>query len=371
MTNDKTREELTEEIVCLRASGLPNWSMSRRLYRSSESRFHALFENMGNAVAVYKAEQDGEDFVLVDFNKAAEKIEQISRSEVVGKSVLKVFPGVKEFGLFDVFQRVWRTGQAENYPVSKYKDNRIEGWRENFVYRLPSGEVVSIYSDETERKRAEDALRESEEKYRLIFSKERDAIVVTDEETHEILDLNESCERLYGYSREEMLRMKALDLSAEPEKSLIALRQGVQPEGIVVPLRWHRKKDGPVFPVEISSSPFGWKGERVVCSLIRDISERKKADDELREKEGLLQSILSTSPVGIGLTENRKVKWVNRAWEEMFGFEKQEYLDQDASIVYPSQAEYKRVGKQLYPNLSLGHVTQTDARFMRQERFHL
>jgi PAS domain S-box-containing protein len=297
---DKTREEFTEEIVYLGAR-VSELEHVKEILEKNESRFQSLFENMGNAVAVYRAEQDGEDFVLIDFNKAAEKIEQISRSEVLGKSVLKVFPGAKEFGLFDVFQRVWRTGCAEFYPFSEYKDNRIRGWRENFVYRLPSGEIVATYSDETERKRAEDALRESEEKYRLIFSKERDAIVVTHEASYEILDVNESCERLYGYTREDMLRMKALDLSAEPEKSLIALRQGVQPEGVVAHLRWHRKKDGTVFPVEISSSPFAWKGERVVCSLIRDITERRNAEDELREKEKLLQSILSTSPVGISL----------------------------------------------------------------------
>lgn len=362
---DKTREELTEEIVFLRAR-VSELEHVKKALEETESRFQALFENMDNAVAVYKAEQDGEDFVLIDFNKAAEKIEQISRSEVLGKSVLEVFPGIKESGLFGVFQRVWRTRRAESYPVSEHKDHRIQEWRENFVYRLPSGEVVTTYSDETERKRSEDTLRQSEEKYRLIFSKERDAIVVTHEETYEILDVNESCERLYGYSREDMLRMKALDLSAEPEKSIIALQQGLRPEGIVVPLRWHRKKDGAVFPVEISSTPFSWNGERVVCSLIRDITERKNAEDELREKEKLLQSILSTSPVGISLTENRKLKWANPAWEEMFGFEKKEYLEQDTSILYSSEAEYKRVGQELYPNLTLGDVTQTDVRFTRQ-----
>src|SRR5208283_990691 len=165
---DKTKEEITEELVYLRRRLSELEHVNEALQRS-ESRFQSLFENMGNAVAVYKAEQDGEDFVLIDFNKAAEKIEQTSRSEVLGKSVLKVFPGVKEFGLFDVFQRVWRTGRSEYYPVSEYKDNRIHGWRENFVYRLPSGEVVAIYTDETERKKVEDELTESERKYRALI----------------------------------------------------------------------------------------------------------------------------------------------------------------------------------------------------------
>ena len=366
---DKTKEDLAEEIGYLRGR-VSELEQVKETLQKSESRFQALFENMGDAVAVYKAEQDGEDFVLIDFNKAAERIERTSRDEVIGRSVLKVFPRAKEVGLFDVFQRVWRTGRPEYRPVSEYKDNRIQGWRETFIYRLPSGEVVTIYSDQTDRIHAEEALRDSEEKYRLIFSKERDAIILRDEETHEILDVNESCERLYGYSRDEMLRMKVIDLSAEPEKSLATLRQGGQPEGILVPLRWHKKKDGTVFPVEISGSlgPFIWKGRRVVCSLIRDISDRKKAEDELREKERLLQSILSTSPVGIGLTRDRRIVWRNKAWESMFGFESEdEYLGESTRMLYPSEEEYERVQTVLYAPLCPGKTTETDVKFKRKD----
>ncbi len=97
------------------------------LLKQSEARYRSLFENMGSAVAVYKAEQDGEDFILVDFNAAGEKIDKINRGEVIGHSVLKVFPGIKEFGLFEVLQRVWRTGEPERHPVALYKDDRTRG----------------------------------------------------------------------------------------------------------------------------------------------------------------------------------------------------------------------------------------------------
>ena len=57
------------------------------------------------------------------------------------------------------FQRVWDTGLPERHPVSLYKDERLEVWRENFVFKLPSGEVVAVYSDETEKKRQEEIIR--------------------------------------------------------------------------------------------------------------------------------------------------------------------------------------------------------------------
>jgi signal transduction histidine kinase len=120
-----------------------------------KSRYQQLFNNLGSAVAVYQAVDEGNDFIFKEFNKAAEKIEKVKKEDVLGKSVLEVFPAVKDFGLFEVLQRVWQTGEAEHHPVSLYKDNRISGWRDNYVYKIPSGEIVAVYEDVTERKKAE------------------------------------------------------------------------------------------------------------------------------------------------------------------------------------------------------------------------
>ena len=102
---------------------------------------------MRSAVAVYEAVDDGADFVFRDFNQAAATMEQIDVENILGRRVTEVFPGVAEFGLLEVFERVWRTGNPESHPVSFYRDDRIVGWRENTVYRLPNGEIVAIYDD--------------------------------------------------------------------------------------------------------------------------------------------------------------------------------------------------------------------------------
>ena len=120
-----------------------------------DGRYRELFENMRSGVAVYEPNIDGTDFAIRDFNRAAERIEGCRRDSLLGKSIVEVFPGVKESGLLDVLQRVHRTGFPESFPVAIYRDERIFGWRENYVYRLPSGELVAIYDDVSERVQAQ------------------------------------------------------------------------------------------------------------------------------------------------------------------------------------------------------------------------
>ena len=127
--------------------------------QESEERFRQLFSHMSSCVAVYRFCPAGEDFVFVDFNKAAERAEGICKDEIIGKSVQEAFPGMKEFGLLDVLRRVWQTGVPEQHPITEYRDQRIRGWRDNYVYKLPSGEVVAVYDDVTAQKQAEEKIR--------------------------------------------------------------------------------------------------------------------------------------------------------------------------------------------------------------------
>jgi PAS domain S-box-containing protein len=123
----------------------------------SEYRFREMFNRMSSAVSVYRAVDDGADFIFTDFNPAAERIEKIKKEALLGRRLTEVFPSVQKFGLLEVLHEVWKTGQPAHFPVKQYKDDRVVGWRDNYVYRLPTMEVVALYDDVTERILAEEA----------------------------------------------------------------------------------------------------------------------------------------------------------------------------------------------------------------------
>jgi len=172
---NKPERQLHEEIAALRSRVAEleqretNWKTTEIRLRNSEERFRELFSNIPVGIAVYEAVDDGADFVFKDFNPAGARIEGVQRENVIGTRVTETFPGVEEMGLLDVFRRVWKTGRTERRPVSLYKDEKLTGWRENTVYKLPTGEIVAIYTDETQRKQIEQALRQSHNRYRRIL----------------------------------------------------------------------------------------------------------------------------------------------------------------------------------------------------------
>ncbi len=119
----------------------------------SENLLKELFDNMSSGVVIYEALNDSEDFIFKEFNNAGEKITNLKRGDIIGKKLTGIFPDVKEFGLFEVLQRVWKTGNAETHPTSMYSDERITLWVQNYVFKLPSGNVVAMFDDITEKKK--------------------------------------------------------------------------------------------------------------------------------------------------------------------------------------------------------------------------
>jgi len=254
--------------------------------RESEARFRELFRHISSGVAMYEVADGGKDFVFRDFNRAGERIEKVKREDVLGRKVTEAFPGVKEFGLLEVLRRVWKTGNPEYYGASLYKDERILGWRENYVYKLPSGEIVAVYDDVTERKQAENELRQAKEFIDNAINAQVDTFFVFNPKTGKAIRWNENFSKMSGYTDEEIGVMKAPDSYYDQddlEKANESLKELTATCSVTVEISLITRK-GKRIPFEYKVSLIEVAGgENVAISIGRDITDRKRAEERLQE----------------------------------------------------------------------------------------
>lgn len=128
----------------------------------SEQRFRELFHNMGAGVAICVSPDGGQSFHFKDMNKVGlDYLEKDSR-DLMGKELRNVFPQAEDMGLLSLFRRVYRTGIAQHYPATFYTDDRLKIWITGYVCKLPSGELVIIINDTTEKINADQAKKRLE-----------------------------------------------------------------------------------------------------------------------------------------------------------------------------------------------------------------
>jgi two-component system cell cycle sensor histidine kinase/response regulator CckA len=228
----------------------------------------------------------GADGKLLYVNEATCQSLGYTREELLSMTVFDIDPLFSKEMWPEHWQKERGRGNYILETIHKAKDGRIFPV-EIAVDRVNYGgqEYNCAYArDITERKRTEEILRESEERYRQLFELESDAIFLIDNEAGRILEANSAASDLYGYSREELLTKKNTDLSAEPEdtQQVTQTTTTIPDRVVTVPLRFHRKKDGTVFPVEITGRFFIRQGRPVHIAAIRDITERKQAEEALQ-----------------------------------------------------------------------------------------
>jgi PAS domain S-box-containing protein len=279
---------------------------ARRLFeaenqlRESEHCLKELFENMTSCVAVYEPRGDGADFIFKALNMAAESAEGIDRRNIIGKSVIDVYEGVKEFGLFDLLQRVWRTGISESYTARYYRTDRRRGWKENHVYKLPTDEIVVIYNDISERMRAEEALKRSEETFTKVFKANPAAMVISRFCDGCVLDVNSAFEKLTGHRRNEIVgrlfaRMKLWTDPAQEGRicRLISNKHSVVDEEMCL-----LTKNGQDIIVRYSAEVVQLATETCLLSIIVDITALKRAEEEKLQIEKQLYESQKLEAIG-------------------------------------------------------------------------
>jgi len=267
--------------------------------REREARYRSLFENMLNGFAycqmLYK-NCKSDDFIYLDVNKAFEKITGLRN--VVGKRVTEVIPGIKETmpELLDIYARVAETGIPEQFEIYF---RPLDIWLNISGYSLQKGYFVSVFDNITERKQSEEALLESEKKYRNLFENLYDVYYRTDAKGLITL-LSPSIERYFGYTPDELIGQNIKDVYVNPqrrEEFLSLLLKDGYVDNFEAQLK---RKDNSVIWVSTNAKII--KDEksdfRSVEGITRDVSEHKRMEDEKAKIQAQLQQSLKMESIG-------------------------------------------------------------------------
>ena len=295
--------------------------------RNSEERFKTLFQRHSAINFVL----DPETGSILDANEAAAdfygwSISQLTRMNIQQINVLPaevVKNDLKKAALSKKmrFEFSHRLADGSIREVEVFT-KRIDIQGKSVLY--------SVIHDITERKQAEEALKESEEKYRILFNNEIYGICIFDPDTLKLIDANETMGRLSGYSREELLSVITIpDLTAELDKSIPTIDQTKSEYNATrIPLRYIRKKDGSVFPVEAVAYTYVWQGRQVIYSILRDITERYQAEQVVHESEEKYRLLFDNELYAVDVydMETLEILDANQAHIRLYGYSRSELL---------------------------------------------
>lgn len=201
-------------------------------------------------------------------------------------------------------------------------DGEIRSVLSTGIVRLdPEGQVKSvfgIFEDITERLKKEEALKTSEENFRKFIEHAGDAMFVIDPKTARITDVNiQACSKL-GYTRAELLNLAIPEIDiGTSEEELSAHLQGLRVGKVETVESIHRHKDGTPIPVEIRTGLIELQNEVQLLAFARDISERRRADEKIRDSEARFNSFFNNAPTIMSLKDtNGRYQMVNQSWQD-------------------------------------------------------
>jgi len=256
----------------------------------NDQHLRSFYDN--SPIAYHSLDSEGR---FIDINPAWLQMLGYTREEVIGRWAGDFLTPEQAEVFKERFPRFKKLGEIHKAPFNFLRKDggvvavEIDG-RIAYDQQGAFLQTHCVLHDVTERKRAEQisqALKSKETQYREVFELASDALLLICSNKGEIIDANQMATTLYGYAHHELIGKTSVELSAEPEETVRRLQEALKTPGQIfnIPLRFHRKKDGTVFPVEITARSFLQDGAPVLLVACRDITERQRVEAELQAEK--------------------------------------------------------------------------------------
>jgi len=262
---------------------------SEDLLRENEERLRSIVDHAPFGSHLFELQTDGR-LLLQAANQSADAILHLDHHPLLGRDILEAFPGLRGTGIPDTYRRGVADSRPCHNPRAHYAATNASGVFDIHALPLGRNRVVVFFIDITERERAEAALRLSEERYRHLFNSGNDSLLVhgfrPDGSPDRFTQVNDIACQLLGYPRETLLTLSARELTPP---DLLARSVATTAE-----LRRERHalfetemlaSDGRRIPVEINSRLIELEGRTIIFSIVRDVTERRRLEDQLRQAQ--------------------------------------------------------------------------------------
>ena len=269
-----------------------------------------------------------------------------------------------------------REGVVRDFEVQFRRYDGTVIWIRDTCHAVRHDDGQALYhegaiQDITERKWAEEALRQSEERYRTLFEESRDVIYITTREGR-FTDINKSGLELFGYTKDEMMTLNVQDLYIDPSDRA-RFQQEIERKGFVRDYEIKfRKKDGTEIDSQVTAivqrtnegSILGYQG------IIRDITERKRREEELRKSQELLAKTFASLREAVFIidADTREAIDCNQAASEIFGYSRQELLGPIGALLHIDKAMFDEFVRHVNINVNeKGFLTNLEFKMKRKD----
>jgi PAS domain S-box-containing protein len=295
--------------------------------RKSEERFRTTLESLIEGCQIIDR-----DWRYLYVNAAAAKQGGQTVERLLGRTIIEAFPGIEQTELFDAFRKTMEDRTPQQIENEFTRADGVSAWFQVVIQPVPEG-IFILSADITERKRYDEALNESEKRYRLLFEYNPLCMWVYDVETLSFVDVNEAACAAYGFSRDEFLKMSIKDIRPEDDVPALLMDVASTDAAIDGPNIWkHRKKDGTLIDAEIISHEIVINDRRSRLVLATDVTERKRAEKNV----ALLAAIVESSDAAIISKDlNGTILSWNPGAQELYGYTASEAVGQSVTMLIP------------------------------------
>ncbi len=328
-----------------------NNSSQTTLKKAKNVLHRNLVSYMQHGYAYYRMitdEDNNVDFIYEEVNESYGKLTGLRN--VIGRRMTETRPGLAKSNprFIEKYARVAKTGIPDKFEIFIETENH---WYDVSLYSPNKGYVLSMFDDISERKRSEETLKKSEERFRTLFEN-HSVIILLDPDTGNIIDANHAAADFYGWSVEQLKQMHIQQITNVSSDEVMVNMDKIRASKQNQFLFRHRRADGSIREVEVFSNKIELEGKDILYAIIHDVTERILAEHQLHK----LSVVVEQSPAIVVITDpDGNIEYVNPMFVEVTGYSAEEARGQNPRIL-KSGLMSKKVYEELWQTILSGGV---------------